>query len=84
MSEGFDPKPARHVCLNNACGETLFISHCPEPESNLRVMDREDKGGRDERGDFIECSKCGTKHDVALGPPVPGQGIPSRIIGVRK
>jgi hypothetical protein len=38
----------------------------------------------DEKGDYIECLKCGAKHKVKYYPIIPGEGRQWNIDGLRE
>ena len=79
----YDAKPQRVACFNQACRETLFISGLLGPDTYLRGVDRELVEGTDEKGPYLKCPRCGSKHGV-LDTAVPGQGIQRRILGLRR
>lgn len=83
MEAAYDSKPQRVTCFNTSCGETLFITGLMGPDTTLRGVDRYPLEGTDELGPYIECPKCGAKHQV-LRITVPGRGIQERICGLRK
>ncbi len=72
------------MCLNPKCGAVLFISGKMDPDTEHRGVNR---GGihikHDEKGDFIECPKCGAKHKVKYYPIIPGEGLQWSIDGWR-
>jgi hypothetical protein len=46
-------------------------------------IDRDIKIEHDEKGDFVECPKCGAKHKVKYYPIIPGEGLQWNIDGLR-
>jgi DNA-directed RNA polymerase subunit RPC12/RpoP len=70
-------------CLNLKCGAILFISGKMGPGTEDRGVDRDIHKKHDEKGDYIECPKCGAKHKVKYDPIIPGEGIQWSIDGLR-
>ena len=72
-------------CLNPNCGAVLFVSGKMKSNTEHRGVNR---GGihikHDEKGDYIECSKCGAKHKVKYYPIIPGEGLQWSIDGLRE
>ena len=71
------------MCLNPKCGAVLFISGKMDPDTEDRGVDRDIQKKHDEKGDYIECPKCGTKHKVKYYPIIPGEGLQWSIDGLR-
>jgi len=71
------------ICLNPNCGAVLFVSGKIAPDTKYRGIDRNIRLQHDEKGDFIECPKCGAKHKVKYYPIIPGEGIQWSIDGLR-
>ena len=71
------------MCLNPKCGAVLFISGKMDPDTEDRGVDRDIHKKHDEKGDYIECPKCGTKHKVKYYPIIPGEGLQWNIDGLR-
>jgi len=71
-------------CLNPNCGAVLFVSGKMGPNAKHRGVNM---GGmhkkHDEKGEYIECSKCGAKHKVKYYPIIPGEGLQWNIDGLR-
>lgn len=53
------------------------------PDAEHRGVDRDIHKKHDEKGYFIECSKCGAKHKVKHDPIIPGEGLQWSIDGLR-
>jgi DNA-directed RNA polymerase subunit RPC12/RpoP len=53
------------------------------PDAENRGVDRDIHKKHDEKGDYIECPKCGAKHKVKYYPIIPGEGLQSSIDGLR-
>lgn len=70
-------------CLNPNCGAVLFFSGKMGPDTEHRGVDRDIHKKHDEKGDYIECPKCGAKHKVKYYPMIPGEGLQSSIDGLR-
>ena len=70
-------------CLNPNCGAVLFISGKMDPDTEVRGVNRDIHIKHDEKGDYIECPKCGTKHKVKYHPTPPGEGLQWNINGLR-
>ena len=72
------------ICLNPNCGAVLFISGKMGSNTEHRGVNRGSLYIKnDEKGDFIECSKCGAKHKVKYYPIIPGEGLQWSIDGLR-
>ena len=71
------------MCLNPKCGAVLFISGKMDPDTEDRGVDRDIQKKHDEKGDYIECPKCGAKHKVKYHPIIPGEGLQWSIDGLR-
>lgn len=71
-------------CLNPNCGAVLFVSGKMNSDTEDRGVDRNIRIQHDEKGDFLECPKCGAKHKVKYYPIVPGEGLQSSIDGLRE
>lgn len=80
-NEGLDERAQR--CLNSKCGDILFISGKMDPDTEDRGVDRDIQKKHDEKGDFIECPKCGAKNKVKYYPMPPGVGLQWSIDGLR-
>ena len=70
-------------CLNPNCRAVLFVSGKMGPKTEHRGIDRDIRIQHDEKGDFIECPKCGVKHKVKYFPLIPGEGLQWSIDGLR-
>ncbi|MBA7555414.1 hypothetical protein ES705_48076 [subsurface metagenome] len=71
-------------CLNPNCGAILFISRKMKSNTERRGVNRGSIHIKhDEKGDYIECPKCGAKHKVKHYPIIPGEGVQSSIDGLR-
>jgi len=71
-------------CLNPNCGAVLFFSGKMDPDTEDRGVDRDIHKKRDEKGDYIECPKCGAKHKIKYYPIIPGEGIQWSIDSLRE
>lgn len=71
------------MCLNPKCGAVLFISGKMAPDAEHRGADRDIQKKHDEKGDYIECPKCGAKHKVKYYPIIFGEGLQWSIDGLR-
>jgi len=71
-------------CLNPSCGAILFVSGKMAPDTEHRGVDRDIHKKHDEKGDYIECPKCGAKHKVKHYPIIPGEGLQWSIDGLRE
>jgi len=72
------------MCLNPKCGAVLFVSGKMGPDTKDRGVDRDIQKKHDEKGDYIECPKCGAKHKVKYYPIIPGEGLQWSIDGLRE
>ncbi len=79
MESNYDQKSRPVLCYNLSCREVLFVSSGP---ANLRGVDRYPIEGKDDKGPFVVCPKCGARHDV-VEHRTDGQGVKWRIIGLR-
>jgi len=70
-------------CLNPNCRTVLFVSGKMDPKTEHRGIDRDIRIQHDEKGDFIECPKCGAKHKIKYYPIIPGEGLQWSIDGLR-
>ena len=70
-------------CLNPECEAVLFVSGKMNPDTEDRGVDRNIRIQHDEKGDFLECPKCGAKHKVKYYPIVPGEGLQLSIDGLK-
>ena len=70
-------------CLNPNCDNILFISGRFSPDTDMRGVDRDVRFHNDNKGYFIECSKCGTKHTIETWKGQEGSGGRWRISGLR-
>jgi len=70
--------------LNPKCGGILFISGKMALSTEDRGVDRDIHKKHDEKGDYIECPKCGAKHKVKYYPIIPGEGLQWSIDGLRE
>ena len=70
-------------CLNPNCRAVLFVSGKMDPKTEHRGANRNIHKKHDEKGDYIECPKCGAKHKVKYYPVIPGEGIQWSIDGLR-
>lgn len=80
-NNGLDERAQR--CLNPNCRAILFISGKMGPDTEHRGVGRGFHKKHDEKGDYIECPKCGTKHRVKYCPILPGEGLQWSIDGLR-
>lgn len=71
-------------CLNPNCNATLYITGRIVPNTDIIGVDREIKTKRDEKGEFLECLKCGSKHSVLMWQGPPGTGGRWRIDRLRE
>jgi hypothetical protein len=71
-------------CLNPACESILFISGKMDPDIDMRGVDRDIKFHDDSKGYFIECPKCGTKHNIEIWKGPEGSGGQWKVNGLRK
>lgn len=69
-------------CLNPNCGAVLFVFGKMDPDTEDRGVDRDIQKKHDEKGDFIECPKCGAKHKVKYYLIIPGEGLQWKIDGL--
>jgi len=69
-------------CLNPNCRAVLFVSGKMDPKTEHRGVDRDIHKKHDEKGDYIECPKCGVKHKVKYEPIIPGEGLQWSIDGL--
>ena len=53
-------------CLNPNCNSILFISGRLDADADMRGIDRDLRFQNDSKGYFIECSKCGAKHNIEI------------------
>jgi len=70
-------------CLKPNCGVVLFVSGKMGQKTEHRGVDRNIRIQHNEKGDFIECPKCGAKHKVKYCPIIPGEGLQWNIDGLR-
>lgn len=54
-----------------------------DSDTEVRGVDRDIQKKHDEKGDYIECPKCGAKHKVKYHPIIPGEGLQWSIDGLR-
>jgi len=59
------------------------IQRCLNPNCGAGVNRGSIHIKHDEKGDYIECPKCGAKHKVKHYPIIPGEGVQSSIDGLR-
>lgn len=72
-----------YKCLSPKCGAILFYSRKMESGTEVRGVDRDIHIKHDEKGDFVECPKCGAKHKIKYYPTPPGEGLQWSIDGIR-
>lgn len=61
-------------CLNPNCDAILFITGRLAPDTEQRGVDRNIEFKRDEKGEYVECPKCGAKHTIASWRGPEGAG----------
>lgn len=71
-------------CLNPDCGNILFISGRLGPDTDMRGVDRDVKFQNDNKGYFIECPECGSKHNIEMWKGPEGSGGRWKISGLRR
>jgi len=71
-------------CFNQNCDNILFVSGRLGPDTDMRGVDRDVRFQNDNKGYFIECSKCGAKHSVEMWEGPEGTGGRWKISGIRK
>ena len=71
-------------CLNPNCRAVLFVSGKMDSDTEHKGVNRDIHKKYDEKGDYIECPKCGAKHKVKYHPIIPGEGLQWSIDGLRE
>ncbi len=83
MNKKDDLDEKAQPCLNPDCDAILFVSGKMSPDTDARGIDRNIKRKTDEKGTYVECSTCGSKHTVFELAGPEGSGSQWRINGLR-
>ncbi len=83
MNKQDDLDEKAQPCLNPDCNANLFLSGKMSPDTDFRGIDRHIERKKDEKGIYIECPTCGSKHTIFEWTGPEGSGSQWKINGLR-